>query len=385
MNKINILISIILAGGLFASCGNDWEPASTEDMPHFVYVPAPYDVLIAATDIVDVGEKEKDLQFTVKYGITDDKTATVEATVGIDLSLVAAYNTDNSKNYTPFPEANVSFPSATVSIPAGADEASIQFKLIDLDKLPNGDFLLPVTVKSANASNGFPLHQVKKTVYYAVSNKSAVLKGQWQFEDASNIGKAAYGENLELVGSGFAQVNGPGGTKAVHVPQGSYFIAAHKIATEGGAKEYTLLFDVNYPAKGVYYTLFQTNINNADDADLFIRPGDGSIGVGAVGNTATPAPPDNLPAYTLPPNEWHRVIVSVKVGIWFKIYVDGDLHLHNDNVTDLGRYTLDPNGIVLFGDNDGEDAAFDIAEVAIWEGAMGDVRIQSLGGAGNPY
>jgi len=373
MKKIKICF--LLLAGLFSACMEEWKPAESEaDMPHYVYVPAPYDVSVSATDIVDTGGKEKELQFTVRYGVTDDKTATVEAAIGIDLSLVAPYNASNSKSYEPFPEANVSFSASSVSIPSGAVEAGLSFKLVDLDKLSNGDFLLPVTVQSVNASNGFPLHETKKTVYYAITNKSAVLKGQWQFEDASDIGKAAYGENLELVGSGFAQVNGPGGGKAVHIPLGSYFKAAHGIVPdEGNVKEYTLLFDIQYPEVGVYYTFFQTNLDNTDDADIFIRR-DGSIGVGALGNTAP---------YTLPTNEWHRVVMSVNFGTWFRIYVDGDLKL--DGNPEDGRFTLDPNGIVLFGDNDGEDAAFDIAEVAIWEGAMGDVRIQSLGGAGNPY
>jgi hypothetical protein len=351
-------------------------------MPEYVFVPSPYDVNVSATDVIDLGEKEKSLTFSVKYGIDETKSATVEATVGVDLSLVSAYNSANSKSLTPFPEAHVSFPNSTVRIATGSLEGSVDFSLIDLDKLPNGEYLLPVTVKSVNASNGFPLHPIKKTVYYTISNKSASLMAQWEFDDAGNFAKATLGDDLELVGSGFYSVSGPAGGKGVHVPKGSYFKAAHNIDAPSGVTEYTILMDIQYPAKGVYYTLYQTDLSNTSDGDLFIRPGDGSIGVGALGNTATPVPPDNLPSYTLPPGEWHRIVISVKLGAFYKIYVDGELHLHKDDLTDNGRYTLDPKGVIFFGDNDGEDADMDVAEVRIWDGALGATRIQALGAAG---
>jgi hypothetical protein len=369
--KSRFIFSALLSIGLLTSCWQR-EEADNDSAPHFIYAASPAETNVLVTNIVDEGKKETDLQFTVRYGITDDKTATVQATVAPDFSLVAEYNKSKSKNYLPFPEAHLSFPTTQVDIPSGSAEAKVAFKLVNLDQLPNGDFLLPVTIKSATASNGFPLHEKVKTSCYVISNKSAVLKGQWNFEDAASIGKASVGKDLQLIGSGFTQVDGPNGTKAVRVAKGSYFKAFHNFPASMFG-EYTLLFDLKYPSEpaGEWFALYQTGLANNEDADLWINGGSGVVGVMHTGYTAE----------KLAPNVWHRLMVSVKMNAWHKIYFDG--RLVHQTVQSNFRFFLEPEALLLFTDAFGYDGEFDIARVDIYEGAMGDARVKTFGGAGN--
>jgi hypothetical protein len=379
MKTIKIGFCIFFAV-LLSACIEKWKPGE-DSTPQFVYVPEPYQVQFTATDVIDEGGKEKELPFTIKYGIAEEQTAVIEATVEADFSLVATYNSANGKNLTAFPAANLQATSVEITIPAGSNEGSTNFKLINLDKLPNGDFLLPLKVASVNASNGFPLHKVKHTVYYLISNKSAILTGQWLFEDASNLGKATIGNDLELVkmeqaSGNFAQVDGPAGTKGIMVPRYCYLLCTHGIqTTESRVNEWTMLFDVQlntaYPAPTGYYSLLQSNNEPNDDSDIFIKT-DGSIGVGSTTYKGE-----------YPKDEWHRIVISYKYQSWYRVFIDGAFAFELNNGD--SRITLDPVKIVLIGDNDGEDNDIDIGEIAIWDAAMSDNRVKSLGGAGNPF
>jgi hypothetical protein len=373
MYAIKSLVAIIICAGLLTACQRDYnaELSVKNEMPHYVYLSSAAETNVAATDMVDQGETETSLQLTVRYGVTDEANATVQATVAPDFSLVEAYNKSKSKKYLAFPEAHLSFPNNTVNIQAGSVEANVDFKLVNLDQLPSGEFLLPITIKSANASNNYPVSEMKRTAYYQITNKSAVLKGQWLFNNAADFGKATVGKDLQLVGTGFSQVSGPEGGKAVRIQQGSYFKAIHDIAAgaSGRVEEYTMLIDFKYPATGTWYTFYQTNLNNNDDADFFINK-TGNIGVGDLGYSSTAAPV----------NFWNRLIITAKKGAAIKFYLNGNLIHSPAGNLDKERFYLDPAGVILFGDEDGDDGEFDIARVDIYEGVMGENRIKTLSG-----
>jgi hypothetical protein len=378
--KYKIFIITILAATL-TSCFEEWKPGGDDAMPQYVYVPEPYQLQVAATDVIDEGLKETTIPFTVKYGIADDMSATIEATVEADFSLVETYNSTNGKSLSALPSTNLASTSIKITIPSGSKEATGNFTLTNLDKLPNGDFVLPLRVTSVNASNGFTLHKTKHTVYCVVSNKSAILTGHWQFEDAANLGKATVGTNLELVkmsgaSSDFTQITGPKGTKGIMVPRYAYLLTTHGIkTTEDRVNEWTMLFDVQlnskYPTPTGYYALLQSNNEPNDDSDIFIKT-DGSMGVGSTGYKGE-----------YPKDEWHRIVISFKYQSWYKVFIDGEFAFEL-GYTD-SRITLDPNKIVLIGDNDGEDNDIDIGEIAIWDAAMSDKRISTLGAAGSQF
>ena len=196
--------------------------------------------------------------------------------------------------------------------------------------------------------------------------------GWWQFEDAADLAKPAIGTPLQIVGN-LTSVDGPvDGNKAIHVPLGNYMIMTHGIAANGGGiavNEYTLQFDFSIPEAGIWHSFFQTEPANSGDAELFANTVN-SLGVAATGYTAK-----GISAST-----WYRMIVTVKNGEFFKIYVDGSLWLDSPGQTIDERFAL-LSTLVLFGDNDGDDGNILCSEIGIWDVALEADQVLSLGGA----
>ena len=170
-NKIKIIIAALVCGGLLSACS---EHEKIDNRDRYVYMSAPDETLVAVLDLVDRSETEVILRFAVAYEITGNNTATVEATVAPDFSLVETWNKMKSKNMLPLPEEFLSFIESSVTIPSGFTEQSFSFKLINLDKLPTGEFLLPVTIKSFKENPGFSLYEAKKTAYVLIANKGGI-------------------------------------------------------------------------------------------------------------------------------------------------------------------------------------------------------------------
>ena len=187
--------------------------------------------------------------------------------------------------------------------------------------------------------------------------------GWWSFDNASNLTAAVpgYGSDLVLTGTHQAVAGPNAGNGATRIGIGSYYKLIHNFPPNGGGSyvnEYSLMFDFKIPTLGAWYTFFQTNTTNANDADFFIKP-TGEIGQGNPGYSTL----------LVSPGVWYRLIISVDLGNFFRYYLDGIL-IHEGNSQDVdGQFSLDP-WLLLFADNDGEDAEFDIAEVAIWNRAL---------------
>jgi hypothetical protein len=177
-------------------------------------------------------------------------------------------------------------------------------------------------------------------------------------------------------------VEGPSaGNKAVRVAKGSYFIALPNIEANGGdgatkINEYTLLFDYRLPHDfGSYFCFLQTNPDNSDDGDVFIRP-NGVLGTGTPGYSAAAVPDDK---------GWHRLLI-VRSATAVKFFLDGVLfHDWTDKVSLDDRFAIDPRGVVLIGDDDGEDLDMDIAEIGFWSIPIPDGQAASLSMPGAEY
>ena len=219
------------------------------------------------------------------------------------------------------------------------------------------------------------------------------LADVWKFNDPANLGTAEIGNDLLMYKDetesteGFASVSGPTDKKsAVRVATGSYFLANHGISangeTAGGApgtmvNEYTLLYDYRLPESGKWFCFLQTNLDNDDDGEIFIRPA-GELGNSALGYSANPVPQDN---------QWHRLVMVCKLPDYYKFYIDGQL-FHEGASSALSvdnRYALDIAGTLLLGDDDGDDGEVDVAEIAIWRKPLTDVQVAALGTAGTSY
>ncbi|MCK9409238.1 MAG: LamG-like jellyroll fold domain-containing protein [Bacteriovoracaceae bacterium] len=200
---------------------------------------------------------------------------------------------------------------------------------------------------------------------------------RWTFDNPSNLSAVApgFGKDLVLVGSDSA-VSGPSpGNGAVRVPQGSHFKLTHKFKANGGGgdslsrvNEYSILVDFKIPDLTKWYNFFQTNPNNTDDGDCFIKKTTGLLGTTATGYSVA----------GIVPNEWHRMVVSVKNGTQYNYYVDGQL-VHAGTVQAIdGRFALDTL-LLMFADDDGEDGAMDIAELRMWNYSLSAGEVAGLG------
>ena len=76
-------------------------------------------------------------------------------------------------------------------------------------------------------------------------------------------------------------------------------------------------------------------------------------------------------------------MITFENGTDARAYIDGALvHIHSAPALD-GRHSLDPT-FLLFGDNDGDNAALAIGGVGFFEGVLTPAEVLSLGAAGAP-
>ncbi len=215
----------------------------------------------------------------------------------------------------------------------------------------------------------------------APASLQAELRGLWEFNDPNNLQSTVAGGLPLTLNSGgvHARVTGyDAADRAVKIGVGSYYNCEHGIAPNGGGSyvnEFTLLFDVKYPttSSGQWMCFYQTSPTNSNDGDFFVQSGTGKLGVAATGYTAR-----NTKMET-----WYRVVVSVDNGSFYRIYVDGELWLQGTVQAVDGRFSLDPK-VLLFADEDGEDAEMHVTTAAIWDNPLSDNEILGLGKVGDP-
>ncbi len=218
-------------------------------------------------------------------------------------------------------------------------------------------------------------------IIQSINNAQAAIPervGWWKFDNASNltIAENGYGQNLTLVGSNSAVAGPESGNGATQIGVGSYYKMNHLISPNGGGtkvNEYTLQYDFKVTGNNTWHSFFQTSLTNADDGDFFINP-TGNIGVGDVGYSG----------YSVIPNEWYRLLVSVKNGKNFTCYLDGQLLLMGTIQSIDGRFSL-ADMLLIFADENGEDASINCAELAIWNQALSAAQANELGGFGHVF
>lgn len=196
--------------------------------------------------------------------------------------------------------------------------------------------------------------------------------GLWLFDDTQQLTYATVGSALNLRGSHLAITGPRTGDGAVRIGVGSYYECAHGIAPNGGGaavNRYSLVYDFRAPSITPWYCFFQTSPSNGNDGDCFIRAGSGAVGVGATGYSTQ----------AVTPQTWQRLVVAVdnSQGI-HRLYLDGDLILNGAAQGVDGRFGLDPM-VLFFADDDGEDAAIDVARVAIYDQCLSAAEAAELG------
>jgi len=201
--------------------------------------------------------------------------------------------------------------------------------------------------------------------------------GWWKFDDAANMVKAQIGSPLVLTGT---QTSVPGpvvGNLATQVPKASYLTMTHGIAPNGGGdsvNEYTIQIDFSVPAIGAWHSFIQTNPSNSGggslgDAELFTNTSN-HIGTATTGYSIN----------TIAADTWYRMVISVKNGEFFRVYLNGDLWLEKTLLPVDGRWAL-VNELLLFADDDGDDGTINCSEIGMWDVALTNSQVSELGNA----
>ena len=240
---------------------------------------------------------------------------------------------------------------------------------------------------------------MRKTVAITIGMLTCVLAGGawaqlptpvglWDFNDAGDLTKATIGNNLQRTGTDAAAVGVSGSDGATTIGVGSYYSVMPGLAANGGGpavSEWTLVFDFKVPAIGPWYAFFQTDITNASDADCFVRNPSGTIGVGDTGYSTA----------TISANTWYRLVIAADLGTSYKYYLDGTLIRSATNLGNIGpatRFAIIPaggiggysEGLIFFGDNDGEDGEITSSLIALYNVTFNADQAAALGVAGAP-
>lgn len=185
-----------------------------------------------------------------------------------------------------------------------------------------------------------------------------MLKGQWKFDDASDLTKATIGNDLVLSGgmvhTAIAGISGSDG--AVLIDKDSHYDVDHGLTAIGGDKvnNYTLIFDVNVPAASYeeYIPLLQTHVDNSADAASYIYWG--GFWINGIGSGAW----DSALADT-----WNRVVITVGEAD-LRVYVNNEKVMSGSPNID-GVQAIELAKLLLFADNNGEDAPIRVSEVML--------------------
>ncbi len=253
----------------------------------------------------------------------------------------------------------------------------LQYYIPDLK--PDTEYELEVVAYDSYDNASTPLTTTFQTPAVGDDNVLTAPDGQWKFEDVDNLLKPEQGNpSLQpcIVGkkqisvaeslgeAGIAAIEGPtADNKAILVPKN----AALKLnrTSEGATKNYTIMMDVKMADAASYNGLFQTNISNNNDGDMFVSQN--KIGINAIGGYFG----------EIKDNTWYRIVMTNRDGR-ICVYVNGEKVLDKNNSD--ARWELDPWGLYLFCDDDGEMTDTEVSEVAFWERGLSDNQVRKLCG-----
>ena len=125
---------------------------------------------------------------------------------------------------------------------------------------------------------------------------------------------------------------------------------------------WTIKWDVKLSSASNYNAFLQTSVTNGNDADLFTHSG--KIGIGATGYYGS-----------VQGDAWTRIIMVNNAGK-ATLYIDGNVAF-SDVVLD--RWTIDPTGVLLFCDDDGERVETKITSLGFWDVALTESQVYNLG------
>jgi len=250
------------------------------------------------------------------------------------------------------------------------------------DLQPDTEYACEVTALDSYDNASAPLTTTFTTPPASDAQVStADADAQWTFDTADDLlnGRAADGFVLQPIRVGTRSVEvvaapdeaGITSAEGKTAADGAAFVpkdAGFKVVRPDGSTltaDYTLLMDVKMENTGVYNSLFQTNVANTNDGDLFIYRN--QIGMNALGGYFGEINGDT----------WYRIVIVGGSDGKVRVYVNGELTITHDSE---GRWEIDPWGFYLFCDEDGEMTDTYVSEVAFWEYSLTNNEVRALSG-----
>ena len=131
-------------------------------------------------------------------------------------------------------------------------------------------------------------------------------------------------------------------------------------------RNYTLAFDIQVADAQNFTSLFQTNLQNTDDGELFISKNMVGLGAGGLGYGGN-----------ILPNKWYRITAVVRNGI-ISTYIDGSLVKTAQN-THSDTWCINKKGVYLFLDESGESTDVKVGGIQFWKRSLNNAQVATLG------
>ncbi len=211
----------------------------------------------------------------------------------------------------------------------------------------------------------------------AVAQDVPAPQGKWTFSNAESLFEPAEG-TIQLqaatiaaksatlrdtpADAGIVAAEGPmADNKAILVPSNAALWVA--LNAESETSNYTIQLDFMVPDAISYDGLFQTKVENDNDADIFTH--NHTVGVGTLGYGGN-----------VLDNRWYRLVLVNNNGT-FSLYLDGELI--NTNTENDTRWVIAPQGFFLCCDEDGEKVDTYVSEIAYWNAPLTEEQIKACG------
>lgn len=210
------------------------------------------------------------------------------------------------------------------------------------------------------------------------------IKGYWSFDKQQNIWFDSSSYKNPLISNGNTPTttagffNNDNAIITAAASPSNYLSCIPKLTANGGGNKvniYTLMFDIKISSVGPWYSMLQTGTTaSSDDGDIFIDPS-GKVGIGAAGYSTK----------TILPDQWSRIVFvcnnNTTSGVW-NIYIDGKQYVNLKGQGIDGRFSLpiNSNPFYFFADDDNENSSLTCSAIAIWDRALSETEVATLGG-----
>ena len=237
--KFDIIKRLLCAAALvmvFTGCSDD---DSMEPNPSIVYIKAGMGN-ISNFDVKHYVGGGNETNFALKFPaqVTRPMSSSVSVSIGVDNSLIEAYNIKNETEYSAVPEGAVELVDGMLVVEAGAwaSTDSVAITLKDPSLLVDKSYLLPVKIDGVSSSdykssiNMNILYAIVTTTTVVIDEGATTIEGVelardgWEFT-ATSVGATISGESADLL-------NGITKEKGLHMRSGTSYTLTADLKSE---------------------------------------------------------------------------------------------------------------------------------------------------------